>query len=481
MLGRKRFGLRPGQHSLRTAKHGQVMHNESVTITRGGKRVVKLTRRPAIRDTSAVVSRRIWSGSDVELTGTVSPNGRYLTYVDWSNGNLALRDFVAGESRHLTTAGTWDKPNQSAEASVWCSDSRTIAYMWEYEGALQLRVRTIDSPGHRVIYQGASGEFLYPLTWTADDEHIVTLLQSEDRLNRIVLIAVADGTVRTVRDLGRRGTIHADCSPDGRFLVYEHSPDPDELRADLFLLRIDTQEEYPLVVHPAHDRSPLFSSDGQWVVFVSDRSGTEAIWAVRAIDESASGTPQLIRHGVYDATPLGLASDGQYFYGMKQPTTDVFQIEYDPKTGAVNGDAHKVLAGFEGFNRAANWSPDGRRLAYFSRRSSHSGSPATTLIIHRFTPQEEQRLVPPIRVSYTVPAAMPRWRPDGQSVLVHGLDTDSRPGCYLVDILTGKTTAVVQGPLLGSMDFSPDGQQLFYVLADDPYVPAIFARDLVER
>jgi Tol biopolymer transport system component len=64
--------------------------------------------------------------------------------------------------------------------------------------------------------------------------------------------------------------------------------------------------------------------------------------------------------------------------------------------------------------------------------------------------------------------------------LVQGIAPDSRQGVYLIDIRTGNTTTVVQGRI-GTMACSPDGQQLFYVLFDDEYEPAIVVRNLATR
>src|SRR4030043_1683596 len=47
---------------------------------------------------STLAVRRVWSGADV--TGKVSPDGRFLSFTDWgSGGNVAIRDLATGESR----------------------------------------------------------------------------------------------------------------------------------------------------------------------------------------------------------------------------------------------------------------------------------------------------------------------------------------------------------------------------------------------
>ena len=49
--------------------------------------------------------RRIWDGFEVDTTGAVSPDGRYLSFVDWKTGDLAVRDLAAGTNRRLTNKG----------------------------------------------------------------------------------------------------------------------------------------------------------------------------------------------------------------------------------------------------------------------------------------------------------------------------------------------------------------------------------------
>jgi hypothetical protein len=56
--------------------------------------------------TSGPVYRRVWEGPKVDTTGSVSPDGRYLSFVDWDTGDLALRDLQAGTDKRLTNKGT---------------------------------------------------------------------------------------------------------------------------------------------------------------------------------------------------------------------------------------------------------------------------------------------------------------------------------------------------------------------------------------
>src|SRR5713101_6677043 len=55
---------------------------------------------------SEMVTRRVWAGSDVEAGVSLSPDGRYLSCVDGTTGDLALRDLATGKMRRLTNGGS---------------------------------------------------------------------------------------------------------------------------------------------------------------------------------------------------------------------------------------------------------------------------------------------------------------------------------------------------------------------------------------
>src|SRR5712671_1288619 len=59
---------------------------------------------PAARD-AGIVTRQVWADA-IDNEGAPSPDGRYLSFVDWSTGDLAIRDLSTGANRRLTNKGT---------------------------------------------------------------------------------------------------------------------------------------------------------------------------------------------------------------------------------------------------------------------------------------------------------------------------------------------------------------------------------------
>src|SRR4030042_2967933 len=49
-----------------------------------------------------IAIRQVWTGPDVDKMGSVSADGAYLTFDDWSSGNLAIRNLKTGENKQLS-------------------------------------------------------------------------------------------------------------------------------------------------------------------------------------------------------------------------------------------------------------------------------------------------------------------------------------------------------------------------------------------
>jgi hypothetical protein len=73
---------------------------------------------------------RKFSAPDVDIYGPPSLDGRYLSYVDWTTGNLAVLEIATGKTRHLTDDATWEDPSEFALSSTTSPNSTLVAYSW---------------------------------------------------------------------------------------------------------------------------------------------------------------------------------------------------------------------------------------------------------------------------------------------------------------------------------------------------------------
>jgi len=435
-------------------------------------------------DSSGMVIRQIWDNAHDNM-GQISPDGRYLSYVNWDEGNVAIQDFETGENRDVTDEGNWDEDEQFADVSRWSPDSKHIIYCWlkgpSENRETSLRIVGIDGSKPRVLYRGdrrssTESEGITPRAWSRDGKHILAIhwkgksKTGNTVIRDMVLVSVADGSIRVLKSLdGRRlGSFghRMSLSPDGRYVAYDSPQSEDSENRDISLLATDGSHEIPLVEHPADDFAPFWSPDGNRIVFVSDRSGSMGIWVLEVIDGKPKGSPQLIKQNLNGMTPLGVTQDGSYYYCLPPGDGDVYMATLDPETGEVVIPPAKAIQSYEGFNSGPDFSPDGKYLVYVSRRPR-----GRILVIHSLETEEERELQTDISLSISY-LSEPRWSPDGRSILILATVTDSasekRNGFHQIDVETGAVTPVVLDDEVGSLFgptppvWSPDGSKIFF-------------------
>ncbi len=146
--------------------------------------------------------------------------------MNWTGGgNLAVHDLKTGENRVLTDEGTWERPMQMCDVSIWSPDSRQIAFFWIDGSEGSLRIVGLDGSKPRVLC--VEGGAPWPRAWSQDGKYILAIRSQKDESQergeegQILLVSVADGSLRVLKSLGKRHTRNMSLSPDGRYVVYE--------------------------------------------------------------------------------------------------------------------------------------------------------------------------------------------------------------------------------------------------------------------
>ena len=432
---------------------------EPVGIARVRLAALAQPRSPA--DPSTMVVRRLWESPSADYFGGPSPDGRYLTYIDFDTGNLAVHDVVTGQQRLLT-----QQPRGSSGVAGYSAispDGQQVAYGWvvrEKSRRGELRLVGLDTREPRVLYQNEEVTWVHPNAWTPDGKQILALFRRKDRTLQIVLVSVADGSVRVLKSLGWNYPFNVDLSPDGRHIVYDFPPDEDSPNRDIFLLATDGSREIPLIEHPADDKGPVWTPDGTKVIFASDRTGRASAWVLRLADEKAQGPPELVKPDLGRFFPVGFDRNGSYYYELHTGMRDVYLATLNPVTGKLGAAPSRATERFVGATYGADWSPDGQSLAYVRNEQldAFSLELGSTVIIQSLDTGTERKLSPTLTRLRGV-----RWFPDGRSLLTMGQDLKLlRRGIYRIDAQTGETAALVADAW--PIGLSPDGEEIFYLL-----------------
>lgn len=418
-------------------------------------------------DIGGARTRTVWAGPDVNTLGGPSPDGRYLSYVDTASGDLAVRDLTTNVARRLTGSESRRTPGEFAYFSAISPDSRRVAYAWFNEKQFyELRVIGIDGTGERTLYRNEEAGFVQPCAWSPDGSEILTLLFRNDNISQIALISSEDGSARILRSLNWVYPKRMDVSPDGKYLVYDGPARDGAPERDIFVLSVDGSRETRLVDHPANDIFPLWSRDGRYITFASDRGGSMDLWMTPVADGRAAGDPVLVKPALGRFLPLGMTTRGELFFGSREGFQDVLLAEWDAETGGLKGNPVLASQRSVGGNAAPRWSPDGERLAWLSRRGSENyGQEARVITVRTIASGEESDLVTRLPLMERL-----RWSPDGKSLLVSGTDARRRSGLFRSDAASGATRPVVleeEASIRGlEGEWMPDGKSVIYAVGN---------------
>lgn len=274
-------------------------------------------------------------------------------------------------------------------------------------------------------------------------------------LPRVVDINVPPGTARGWRPRQPAGqtlplqptrTIAFDTG-EGTWMSLDRSPTDGrivfDLLGDIYTLDPAGGRASPIVRGMGIDTQPTFSPDGEWIAFVSDRSGADNLWLVRPDGSDA----RQISFGADDSVLASPAwsADGRSLYVSRFLWS---RNDYELWHYGLDGNERLLVpaeteAGGRQSSLGAVASPDGRFL-YFARRSGaqdDAGIDLWSIVRRDLADGSEQTLLPepgaPGRRPYPGTYFRPALSPDGK-LLAYATRFGGQTGLRLRDLGTGE-------------------------------------------
>ncbi len=417
----------------------------------------------ALETSETAEARRVWA--DARDYASPSPDGRYVTYVDWSTGDVAMHDLRTGEDTRLTDKGPWTEDGSWAEEPLFSPDGRRVAYSygntdrgdrpWRYE----LRVVEVGDTEPRVILAiSPEDEWIVPLDWSAA-HGIAAVIVRGDGTTELALVDPASGDSTLLETVGADGAQPHEAwfSPDGARLAYRKDQ-------HAFVRKLDGRDGGAVRFDTPIGKLLGWTPGGGGLLVHTSHRGQTGLWAIPVDgDRASTGEPVLVRAGLPQLEPSGRAGD-RYFYGVIVDAPKIHLATVDPATGEMLSGPVALTSPLEGRAGLPAWSPDGRSLAYALEDVLEGGVRFMVRAADGDAVREIARGDHRLGAIHNL-----GWVEGGQSLVFTALeDGRSTMGLYRIDPASGELTREPMQPVTRGADMMPDGERLLYLVTKDP-------------
>jgi Tol biopolymer transport system component len=340
--------------------------------------------------------------SGIESFPSLSPDGKWFVYVSASSGNQDIYLQSVGGQNAINL--TKDSPAPDTQPAF-------------SPGGEQIVFRS-ERQGGGIFVMGRTGEFARRVSdagfnpaWSPTGAELVfatepVVLNPYERAGTSELWAVklVDGEKRL---LSKEDAVQPSWSPHGQRIAYWAVP-AGKAQRDIWTIPAAGGTPVQVTNDAAVDWNPVWSPDGRYLYFSSDRGGSMNLWRVRIDEDSGRvlGAPAPITSPAPFVAHLSISADGHHVtYVSAMLTTNLQRLAFDPVNGVVvPGSATWITSGSKSWSEP-DVSPDGQWLVF------ESTAPHEDLFVSRADGTRILQLT-----SDPAKDRTPRWSPDGKRI-----------------------------------------------------------------
>ena len=428
----------------------------------------------------------------------ISPDGRFViglaaTSVD---RDIVMKDLASGEISVIAAGASTPTAARRMSDPVLSRDGQQIAFRSRGATGVLSAIHLVAArPGAtaRVVSgpdENRPGQVI-PLAWSPDGRALLTTWLASDGATQLDWLSLDNGrqtriaAFPTWRDVDHVQTApRGGLSPDGAFIAFSAVTRERSNDRSIFVIDARTGANETAVVQMAGQHyDPIWTQSGGHLLFVSDRSGSRALWAVAMRAGRPSSQPFEVKPeigrlvGMTAAGELfeekSLGGDQHVFVADRQPGGSVRITDYFPGEGVAWKPDNSALA-FLRQNSAGTRSIITRSLANGAEQTfTHEGLnvqqlrwlPGTSSLIVQVTPARDPKMVAADQRPCEVP----------DRCFAALLDTRSGEFARLFPRRTGD---VVRGDIT---EVSPDGRTIYMVARGDQGSGHLVAFDVATR
>jgi serine/threonine protein kinase len=310
---------------------------------------------------SAGPVKRITVGAGQEIFPSLSPDGQSVVYASRSSGtwDIYLQKVGEPEAVNLTPDG-----RHVDLAPVFSPDGTRIAFSSSREGE---GIFVMDTDGRNIIRVTPDG---YNPAWSPDSKEIAV---GEDRIfdyegrnqihSRLFAVNVQTGARRLITN---GDAVQPNWSPHGHRIAYwgVHKGG----QRDIWTVPASGGEPVVVTFDRQVDWNPVWSRDGKYLYFLSDRGGSMNLWRA-PIDELSGKVVGQIEPATLpsaNSQHISFSADGRTLvYVETNRRENTWQVPFDPVAARVTGKAVQLTHGIRRYSQP-DLSPDERLLAFVS-------------------------------------------------------------------------------------------------------------------
>lgn len=239
-------------------------HGNTIVFENGGYiyKMDATTRKPekvriTLTSDNIYARNEIKNGGGYMTSASLSPNGERVVVT--ARGEVFNLPVEKGVTKNITRT-----PGAHERNAQWSPDGKSIVYISDETGETELYLQPANG-GETVQLTKKNDTYIRSFKWSPDSKKIVYT----DRKNRINLLDVSSKQATTIRQDQYSEIRDVNFSPDNNWLAYSRMGD--NQYSVIHLYNISTKKEYPVTDKWYASYSPVFSTDGKYLIFSSAR------------------------------------------------------------------------------------------------------------------------------------------------------------------------------------------------------------------